>query len=190
MWYFSVKKISQAPCMINFHTIEYLREGNNKQQRAHRTLVNYAVLQKLNEFDPRLVGTIPLDIDIEGSDLDIICCWKNKNRFIETVIESFADQREFLLSERKILNRETILATFLLDEFTVEIFGQNRPTKEQDAYRHMIAEYFILTQNDNHFRESIRKLKKEGLTTEEAFAKLLNLPGDPYLELLTFGASN
>lgn len=176
--------------MINFDTIEYLKEGNNKQQRAYQILVNNSVLQKLHEFDPRLVGTIPLDIDIEDSDLDIICCWKNKNLFIESVIESFAEQREFLLSERKILTRETILTSFLLDEFKVEIFGQNRPTKEQEGYRHMIAEYFILSHNDHHFRESIRKLKKEGLTTEEAFAKQLNLPGDPYQELLTFRAND
>lgn len=33
----------------------------------------YQIMEILQEFDPILVGTFPINIDIETSDLDIIC---------------------------------------------------------------------------------------------------------------------
>ena len=193
MWYFSCKKIYSrvfigCNCMIkNFETIDYLKEGNEKQQRAYQTLVNHSVFGILHDFSPLLIGTIPLNVETEKSDLDIICCWKSKNLFIETLIENFAHRDQFLLTEKKIGNRETILSTFQLGEFEIEIFGQNRPTKHQEGYLHMVIEYNVLHANDDTFRQKIIALKREGLSTEEAFAKQLDLTGDPYHELLKFG---
>jgi hypothetical protein len=172
---------------IMFETLDDLRDGNEKQRRAHQVLTSHSVFVNLLDFDPMLVGTIPLNIDTEKSDLDIICCWKSKNLFIETLIENFAHHRAFLLTEKKIGNHETILTTFQIDEFEIEIFGQNRPTKQQEGYRHMMIEHKIISSNDEAFRQKIIDLKKLGLTTEEAFAKQLNLAGDPYQELLKFG---
>ncbi len=191
MWYFSPEKniyrVRYVNMAINFETLDYLKDGTEKQRRAHHVLTSHSVFENLEGFDPLLIGTIPLNIDIEKSDLDIICCWKNKNLFIETLIENFSHHREFFLAEKKIRNRETILASFRTDEFAIEIFGQTRPTQEQEGYLHMIIEYNILCRNDEGFRQKIINLKKEGLTTEQAFAQQLNLAGDPYLELLTFG---
>ena len=175
---------------INFETIDYLKNGNEKQQRAYLVLTSYSVFENLQGFDPLLIGTVPLNIDTEKSDLDIICYWKSKNLFIETLIENFAHHVAFLLTEKKIANQETILATFQIDEFEFEIFGQNRPTKQQEGYRHMMIEHKILSSNDEAFRQKIIFLKEQGLTTEQAFAKQLNLRGDPYQELLKFGEPN
>jgi hypothetical protein len=172
---------------INFETLEYLKEGNEKQRQAHKVLTSHSVFENLNGFDPLLIGTIPLNIDIEKSDLDIVCSWKSKNLFIETLIENFSHYRGFLLTEKKTASHETIIATFQIDPFEIEIFGQNRPTKEQEGYQHMIIEHKILSSNDETFRQNVILLKKAGLTTEQAFAKQLNLAGDPYLELLRFG---
>jgi len=172
---------------INFETIDYLKEGNKKQRRAYQTLASHSVFEILHAFNPLLIGTIPLNIDTEKSDLDIICCWKSKNLFIETLIENFAHRDQFLLTEKKIGNRETILSTFHLGEFKIEIFGQNRPTKHQEGYLHMVIEYNVLQGKDDGFRQKIIDLKKEGFSTEEAFAKQLNLTGDSYVELLKFG---
>ena len=169
---------------INFETIDYLKEGNERQQRAYLMLISHSVFENLRGFDPLLIGTIPLNIDTEKSDLDIVCYWKSKNLFIETLIENFAHHPAFLLAEKKIVHHETIIATFQIDEFELEIFGQNRPTKQQEGYRHMMIEHNILSSNDETFRQKIIYLKKQGLTTEQAFAKQLNLSGDPYEELL------
>ena len=172
---------------INFETLDYLKDGNEKQRRAHQVLASHSVIENLVGFDPLLIGTIPLNIDIEKSDLDIICCWKSKNLFIETLIENFAHYHGFLLTEKKIAGHETIIATFQIDQFEIEIFGQNRPTKQQEGYRHMMIEHKILSNNDETFRQKIIYLKKTGLTTEQAFAKQLDLVGDPYQALMRFG---
>ena len=57
---------------INFETLDYLKDGNEKQRRAHQVLASHSVIESLVGFDPLLIGTIPLNIDIEKSDLDIM----------------------------------------------------------------------------------------------------------------------
>ena len=48
----------------------------------------------------------------------------------------------------------------------------------------MLAEYKILNNKGLEFKNEIKELKAKGIKTEPAFAKLLGLKGDPYLELL------
>jgi hypothetical protein len=59
--------------MIDFTTIDYLKNGNAKQRRAYEVLTKHKLFEKLKYYPPILAGTIPIEIDIEGSDLDIIC---------------------------------------------------------------------------------------------------------------------
>jgi hypothetical protein len=172
--------------MMTFDNIEYLRNGNDKQRRSYRTLTENNIFEKLQPFSPILTGTIPINIDTEESDLDIICHYKNKDKFIKILIKEFRKLENFTLTERTINNHETILANFLLDEFKIEIFGQNRPTKEQESFRHMIIEDELLRRHGENFRQEIIKLKKEGLKTEQAFGKLLGITGNPYEELLNY----
>jgi hypothetical protein len=73
----------------------------------------------------------------------------------------------------------------MLEEFPIEIFGQNKPTIEQNAYRHMIAEYKILEEKGEEFKQKIIELKKQGIKTEPAFGMLLGLE-NPYEDLLKF----
>jgi len=73
----------------------------------------------------------------------------------------------------------------MLEEFPIEIFAQNKPTIEQNAYRHMIAEYKILQEKGEEFKEKIIDLKKKGIKTEPAFGMLLGLE-NPYEDLLKF----
>ena len=50
----------------------------------------------------------------------------------------------------------------------------------------MIKEFEILEKEGDEFRRKIIELKELGLKTEPAFAKLLGLSGDPYVELLKY----
>src|SRR5690606_36414925 len=74
---------------MNFDNIEYLQHGNDRQRQAYSILTNNQVLSKLKQFDPVLVGTIPINIDIENSDLDIICCFSDKQEFQKSVTDNF-----------------------------------------------------------------------------------------------------
>ncbi len=172
--------------MTDFSNIEYLTSGNQKQQEAFEILTQNKILSKLAEFDPILIGTIPINIDIENSDLDIICHWKNKINFTEKLNSVFGKENEFTIREAIINEKESIIANFKINDFEIEVFGQNTPTKDQNGYKHMIIEHEILQSKGENFRLEIIKLKQKGYKTEPAFAFLLDLKGDPYIELLGY----
>lgn len=172
--------------MTDFTNIEYLKTGNPKQIVAYKILTQNKVLETLSEFDPILAGTIPINIDIENSDLDIICCWKNKSEFVSKISSAFQNKTDFKIWETIINENESVVANFRIDDFEIEIFGQNIPSQSQNAYKHMIIEHEILKLKGESFRLEIIKLKQNGLKTEPAFGKLLGFKNDPYQELLNY----
>lgn len=169
---------------MKFDSISYLASGNLRQKNAFAVLKEHLILEILQAYDPVLVGTVPIAIDISNSDLDISCCYQDKTKFKNLLLESFAHFKDFSLEEKVINDKEVVLAQLIADDWKIEIFGQELPTREQAGYRHMLIEDKLLTEHGESFREEIIKLKKQGYKTEPAFARLLKLTGDPYLELL------
>ncbi|MDQ1140198.1 DUF4269 domain-containing protein [Pedobacter agri] len=167
---------------LNFLDIAYLENGNERQKNAYQVLTENGILEKLNCFTPILVGTIPINIDIESSDLDIICYAPNQENFIQSLNYNFGKENQFIISKNTTFN--SVKANFFTADFEIEIFGQNIPTQQQNAYRHMLIEYKILLEKGEDFRLRVIELKRQGYKTEPAFAKLLGLRGDPYEELL------
>lgn len=172
--------------MINFQDIIYLSKGNNRQKSAYQTLLKHGVFEKMKAFDPILTGTIPIDIDIPESDLDIVCYWKNIDDFIATLESHFSKEQKFTLRKEIINGKKTVIANFWLDKFELEIFGQNTPTITQNAYKHLLIEHQILQEKGENFKKEIIALKQSGIKTEPAFAQLFGLVGDPYLSLLNY----
>ena len=171
----------------NFKEINYLKQGNSKQKKAFETLSEHAILKRLAEYSPILVGTIPINIDIENSDLDIICCFQDKDSFKKNVIECFGKYKDFQIWENANFNPVAVVASFMTNDFEIEIFGQNRISTQQNAYRHMLIEHKLLLEKGESFRKEIIELKKSGLKTEPAFTKALGLKGEnPYTELFQF----
>ena len=170
--------------MINFEDISYLKTGNFRQKQAFGVLSENRIMESLQEFDPILVGTIPIRIDIEKSDLDIICYWTDRSLFVQIITQLFADKLDFTIKNDEFQN--CVTANFTIDPFEIEVFGQNVPVRMQMGYRHMIIENKILLKRGLVFREKIIELKKQGYKTEPAFALLLGLQGNPYEELLKF----
>ena len=169
---------------VDFEDISYLLKGNAKQRAAYKALTENLVFEQLLEFDPILVGTIPIAIDIETSDLDIACCFSDHDRFIRGISYCFENYDDFEILDA--VDKEGIVVTFRADDFEIEIFAQTIPTKEQAGYRHMMIEYQLLCRHGEAFRNAIIELKEQGLKTEPAFAKLLGLQGDPYEALLKY----
>lgn len=172
--------------MEQFDTIAYLELGNMRQVMAYNTLTNHKVIELLAGYTPLLVGTIPIGIDIEGSDLDILCYCHDKETFINTLKNSFSGKKGFILKDYILNDIPTVKTNFYIDGFEVEVFGQNIPVKEQYGYRHMIIEYKILENKGPEFRNEIIRLKEQGVKTEPAFAQLLGLGGNPYEALLDY----
>ncbi|MPT30493.1 MAG: DUF4269 domain-containing protein, partial [Chryseobacterium sp.] len=49
--------------MIDFTTVNYLKEGNERQKRAYEVLVKHKIFEELSDYSPLLAGTIPIEID-------------------------------------------------------------------------------------------------------------------------------
>jgi hypothetical protein len=171
---------------IDFANIDYLKTGNDKQRLAYAALTQNKILTNIQQFDPMLVGTIPINIDIENSDLDIICHYQNRNDFINVIKMRFCDFDNFKIRARNEQELDAVIANFRINDFEIEIFGQPIPTREQNAYRHMMIEYKLLCERGDAFRQKIIDLKRQGYKTEPAFGIALGLTGDPYLELLRY----
>lgn len=172
--------------MTIFNTIYHLQHGTPRQQQAYNVLINNNIIEKLEGYSLVLAGTIPININIESSDLDILCQYTNVQIFYKLVKTNFEQHRQFKIKQTLINGIETILANFYCNDFEIEIFGQPIPVTQQSGYLHMIAEHQILLKQGEGFRQQIIALKNAGYKTEPAFAKLLDLKGDPYEALLNY----
>ena len=169
---------------IDFTNIEYLKRGNNQQKLAYFEIVKLGIFEKLKNYNPLLTGTIPIEIDLPESDLDIICECENHKEFSKLLIKNFGDKMDFKINVTELNGIKSTVVEFKTDNYTFEIFGQNVPTEKQNAYRHMIVEHWILEQKGTEFKNEIKILKSKGIKTEPAFAKALGLNGNPYNEIL------
>ena len=168
---------------MNLHW-QSLQYGNPRQRVAYQTLYNLRIMEILDEYSPILVGTIPIEIDVENSDLDIICTAQDLQVFEAVVQKQFGNQPDFQLKYKIIREEPTFIANFNHNNFEIELFAQNVPTIQQNAYIHMIIEHRLLKLGGEALRKTIRQLKQDGIKTEPAFTQFLGLEGDPYLALL------
>jgi hypothetical protein len=173
--------------LTDFTNLAYLKEGNPRQQDAYRILTSSRVMEILADYHPVLTGTIPIGIHLPDSDLDIACFYKDREAFQATLIKAFGSMESYVLKIRQIRREESVIARFYLEGQKLEVFGQTRPVEKQASYLHMLIEHQILEKNGEEFRQQILALKRSGLKTEPAFARLLGLHGDPYLALLEYG---
>ncbi|WP_242117787.1 DUF4269 domain-containing protein [Aestuariivivens sediminicola] len=171
---------------IDFTHIEYLRNGNSRQQSAYEELTSLSIFEHLRDYNPILTGTIPIGIDLPESDLDIICQCCDHVTFAETLKARYGNKRNFKIQTTGSNELRETVATFWSGDFKIEIFGQDCPSVNQRAYRHMLIEHKILNSEDDAFRTEIMRLKAAGLKTEPAFARVLGLQGDPYEALLKY----
>lgn len=162
----------------------YLLAGNERQRAAYHALQALGIFETLHAYHPVLVGTLPLDIDVAGSDLDVINEAHDLDAFARLIVAAFGGQEGFRLKRAEHNALPTVVARFRFHQFPVEIFGQPRPVSEQNAFRHMAVEARLLHIGGQDARRAIRQLKAGGLKTEPAFARCFGLKGDPFEALL------
>ncbi|MGN7470471.1 DUF4269 domain-containing protein [Brevibacillus sp. SAFN-007a] len=169
----------------NWRDLSYLHSGTPKQKAAGRAIEQSAIMQRLQAFDPVLTGTIPLDIDIATSDLDIICESHDLDQFAEAARASYATHEGYKEARLLVQDVPTCLIAFFAYGFWFELFAQPRPIEQQNAYRHMVVEHRLLLLGGADALRGIRQFKQNGLKTEPAFASYFNISGDdPYQALL------
>ncbi|ACU62968.1 DUF4269 domain-containing protein [Chitinophaga pinensis] len=169
---------------IDFFNIDYLQQGNAVQRAVYAVLKETAVLQLLSAYDPVLAGTIPIAVDIPGSDLDILCSFKEQEVFKQDMITLWGEASGFSIKTFEIYDQECVVINFDKAGYPFEIFAQQLPVREQMGYRHMLIEHHLLQQHGEGLRQEVIRLKKEGYKTEPAFCLCLGIDGNPYVELL------
>ena len=172
--------------MIDFKNIEYLKFGNERQRKVYFIIQALEIFDYLQKYNPIVTGTIPIGIDLPGSDLDIICECKDHSKFIKDLSHKFDKYVDFRIWTKTFYGIKSTIANFSHQGQKIEIFGQNLSTDKQNSFRHMLIERRILQEKGTEFKNKIIELKKQGIKTEPAFAQILGLKGDPYLELLKF----
>ena len=86
--------------MINFKDISYLKSGNTKQQKAYYTLTKLDIFNILKTYNPVLTGTIPIEIDIADSDLDIACFTNDYEEFKSILIKNYSNYNYISINKK------------------------------------------------------------------------------------------
>lgn len=172
--------------MRNWRDLSYLLEMGDVQRNAYHAIKSLGILEALKTYDPILVGTVPIDVNVAGSDLDIVCCVSDRAEFEACVRKEYSDFEGFTLRSVDGIRGEALVVNFYHGDFEFELYAQNVPSEDQNAYRHMDIESKILHFTGDGFRKMIIEAKTSGIKTEPAFSKLLHLEGDPYEALFLF----
>lgn len=80
------KELSPLP---DWKNIDYLKAGTSVQKVTWELLNSTKLLTLLAAYNPVLIGIIPIDIDIAGSDIDIACEVYDPVRFREDLMSNF-----------------------------------------------------------------------------------------------------
>lgn len=167
----------------NWKDITYLKFGNAKQQEIFQVLDNLKVLEILKSFDATLVSTYNIEIEVENSDLDIICQISKEDPFKELLYDAFGHLSQFEIHLRS-KNPLEIVCRFFSEGYLFEVFGSETPVVQQNAFRHLNIMKRFLSLGNESLKKAVIDLKAKGYKSEAAFAKILDLSGDPFLALL------
>ncbi len=160
---------------FHYHSLEQII-NIEKNQKVVAFLKESQLLYRFSKFHPLITGTIPLAINIETSDLDILFQSENFEEFTKHVLEFFP--KSVIRIEQ-----DYVLAIFKHNDLNIEFFCQKIHPLKQRAHQHLRIEARLLKLLGVHFRRRIIQLKREGFKTEPAFGELLALD-NPYEDLL------
>ncbi|WP_417452423.1 DUF4269 domain-containing protein [Kiloniella sp.] len=161
--------------------------GDTTRQRAdYIEVLNCLALSKLLVgVNYEIIGTPPLSIDIADSDIDIACFSSAPGALAQRLSTALANHKDLSQRTLSFPPYKTELISFNFMGWPIEFFIQNRPLNEQFGVRHFLLEKRLLALFGTRFTQRVIELKQQGVKTEPAFAKLLGITGDPYLNLLS-----
>lgn len=144
------------------------------------------VLDLLSSFDPHVVGTPPLGLDLPSSDIDV-CAFAEDPNDVATLLWAARDRLRDLSMKRWTVGGRPLVAAFRASGWSIEVFAAAVPVRQQAGWRHFDVESRLLGMGGGTMHEALRERRLVGMKTEPAFADLLQLAGDPYAAM--FGLS-
>ncbi|WP_299402189.1 DUF4269 domain-containing protein [Acaryochloris sp. IP29b_bin.148] len=153
------------------------------QSQFESVIENLDLLRILQDFNPCVIGTPPLGIDVSTSDIDIACSAQDLSLFRRCSHENFGRFDDYRCYDFAAQNLPSVMVQFNSMGWQIELFCQAIPTEQQWGVRHFRIEQRLLELEPN-LRIAVQQLKQRGIKTEPAFAHILGLAGDPYIALL------
>ena len=175
-------EVTFAGFAVKFHPLSLESVINiEANSKVYSALNNSEILKVLNPFDPLVAGTFPLNLNLDGSDLDIS---GEMDRAGKVLQDQFSQIPDFNFGQFHVQGEPSLTSSFTYQGIKFEIFGQKGPSIRQTGYLHFLAEERLLKTGGAVLAEKVKTARLSGLKTEPAFAKALGLTGDPYVELL------
>jgi hypothetical protein len=153
------------------------------RQSYEEALAECGVLSVLAPFDPRVVGTPPLGLDVPDSDIDVVCFAPDAHTFTDTMWRNFSNAPGFV-AKQLMRSSRPVVVSFKVVGWRIELYGEAIPVEQQRGWRHFAVERRLLSLGAEGLRRAVLALRQQGMKTEPAFAAALRLEGDPYLALL------
>lgn len=144
-----------------------------------KVLANLQLLYKLEKYQPVVIGTLPLGIDVLSSDIDVACTSQDFDEFSSSVREYFGSLDGFSREEVEVPGGPALCFSFLSQGWEIELFCQAARIDDQWGVRHFLVEQRLI-RIDPRLKSIVTRLKQDGLKTEPAFAQAMKLQGDPY----------
>lgn len=177
---------------FDLYSIEYLKDGSERQRRAYAVLKELGLIEKISLWTGgeiemglhlTLAGSVPIDVAVENSDLDIIVCAPDLKAMGEIFRRELGSFHGFRQERGIVLGVATLMTHFEFGGEVFEIFTQNVPIPRQNAVVHMLVEERLLLLGGDGFRDKVMALRRAGVKTEPAFGEVLGLE-EPYRDLL------
>lgn len=160
--------------------ISMVKNRLSRIARANLAILESEILAVLTDFSPTVVSTIHAGLDIESSDIDIVCTYQSLFDLKEKFEKTYQHKPGFFLEVRE----DRLIGRFVQGGFGIEVWASETPVNQQWAFRHHQVMKRLSTLGGPVFREAVRSLKKRGEKTQPAIASLLCLQGDPYEAIL------
>lgn len=174
-------EIEFEDCAVKFHhkSLEHIINI----EKDNRIMSFLEELSPLKKFSPCISGTLPLGIQTETSDLDVLFCYNDLKEFQKEAKSFFGDKKDFKVKQTEHQGLPTVVINFDHEGLPVEFFCQNKSVFKQQANQHFLVEGRILKVLGPIFKDWVTNLKATGVKTEPAFGEILGLK-EPYQELL------
>lgn len=168
--------------MDDWSNIAYLQSGTARQRDAYRALVDSDILIVLGDYDPILVGALPLGLETPAMQLTLVCQANDTERFAQEMTAYYGDAPGFEIASPGPADvpvaADSTTCHFLQEGFVIEVTASSTPTQEQAALRILNVEARLLRVGGDDARRAIQNRMFGEQSLHQAFAAHFHL-GQP-----------
>lgn len=170
---------------VKFHHISLESVVKLESQReVFSALKQLNILKELKTYGPAVVGTFPLGLAMEFSDVDILISSGSLDTIRSKLHQLYGTEKEFKIEDDEVMSQRAITCSFIFEKILFEVFVQETVAYAQSAFLHFNVEERLLKLGGAEFVSRVKEHRRAGLKTEPAFMKALGLDFEPYSHML------